>query len=129
MKLNTLPPSLRDNQRYIVFEIISKKDVRLDNVVNAIWSASLQLFGEVGTSKFKMWVPSQLFDAGRKRGVMKTTHDSVEEVRAVLASIKEIEGESVIFYVHGVTGTIKSAKNKFMGQGDLRDFGVKGEKA
>ena len=129
MKLNPLPPSLRDNQRYIVFEIISKKDVQLENVVNAIWSTSLQLFGEVGTSKFKMWVPSQLFDARRKKAVIKTTHDSVEEVRAVLASIKEIEGESVIFYVHGVTGTIRSAKNKFMGQVDLRDFAVRREKA
>ncbi len=116
MRLNTLPPTLRDNQRYIVFEVISNKDVCLETVVNAIWSTSLQLFGEVGTSKFKMWVPSMLFDASRKRAVIRTTHDSVEEVRAVLASIKEIEGESVIFFVHGVTGTIKSAKNKFLGQ-------------
>ncbi len=128
MRLNTLPPTLRDNQRYIVFEVISKKDVRLGDVVDVIWSASLKLFGEVGTSKFKMWVPSQLFDAGRKMAVIRTTHDYVEEVRAVLASIKEIEGESVIFYVHGVTGTIRSAKNKFLGQVDLRDFGVRREK-
>jgi len=125
MKLNPMPPTLRDNQRYIVFEIVSKKEVAFENMVNVVWSASLQLFGEVGTSKFRMWVPSMLFDKARKKGVIRTTHDSVEEVRAVIASVKEIEGESVIFHVLGVTGTIRSAKSKFLGQVDLRDFGAK----
>ncbi len=125
MKLNPMPPTLRDNQRYIVFEIVSKKEVAFENMVSVIWSASLQLFGEVGISRFRMWVPSMLFDKAKKRGVIRTTHDSVEEVRAVIASVKEIEGESVIFHVLGVTGTIRSAKSKFLGQVDLRDFGAK----
>lgn len=125
MKLSPMPPTLRDNQRYIVFEVISKREMTFENMVSAIWSASLQLFGEVGTSRFNMWVPSTLFDKTKKRAVIRTTHNSVEEVRAVIASIKEIEGESVVFHVLGVTGTVKSAKSKFLGMVDLRDFEAK----
>lgn len=126
MRLNPVPPSLKDNQRYIVFEIVSKKEVSFENVVVTVWNTSMQLFGEVGTSRFKLWVPSTLYDKVKGRGIIRTTHNTVEEVRAVLASIKEIDGESVIFYVLGVTGTIRSAKNKFLGIVDLRSFQVKG---
>ncbi|MFH1432697.1 MAG: Rpp14/Pop5 family protein [archaeon] len=124
MRLNPLPPTLRDNQRYIVFEIISKEDIAFENLVNAVWNTSLQLFGDVGTSKFKMWVPSTFFDKSRKKGIVRTTHNSVEEVRAVLASIRQIEGVNVIMYVLGVTGTIKSARTKFLGLMNLRDFEI-----
>lgn len=124
MRLNPLPPTLRDNQRYIVFEIIANEDILFENLVNAVWNTSLQLFGDVGTSKFKLWVPSTFFDKKKKRGIVRTTHNSVEEVRAVLASVRQIEGENVIIYVLGVTGTIKSARTKFLGLMNLRDFEV-----
>lgn len=122
MKLNPIPPTLKENQRYIVFEIISGSDIIFDDVVNAIWSSSMQLFGEVGTSKLRLWIPSAFFDKDRKRGLIRTTNSSVEEARAAIAAIREIGGMKVIFYVLGVTGTIKSARSKFFGIRDLTGF-------
>ena len=112
-RLNILPPTLREKERYLIFEIMSKEEHELADVVNAIWSTSLQLFGEVGTSAFNIWIPSNLYDKARKKGIVKCNHASVEEVRMILASIAEIHAVKVAFSVLGVTGTIKSAKSKF----------------
>ena len=123
-KLNSLPPTLREKQRYLVFEIISKKEFELGEVVSSIWNASLQTYGEVGVSSFSLWIPGNLYDKAKKKGIVKCNHTSVEQMRSVLATIKEIEGDPVCFKVTGVTGTIKSAKNKFMGMKTLEEFAV-----
>lgn len=112
-RLNILPPTLREKERYIIFDLMAKDEHELADVVNAIWSMSLQLFGEVGTSSFSLWIPSNLYDKKRKRGIIKCSHTQVEQVRAVLATITEIKSQRVAFSVVGVTGTIKSAKTKF----------------
>lgn len=105
-----------------MFEVISNVDFNLEQVINAIWNAIFQLFGEVGASSFSLWVPSNLYDEKNGIGIIKCNHNSVECVRASLASIKDIEGNPAIFRTLGVTGTIKSAKRKFLGQVELTDF-------
>lgn len=122
IKLNTLPPTLRETPRYLVFEIISKNEAELQDFVDALWSSCLALFGEVGASRFSLWVPQNLYDRGKKRGVVKCTHFSVENVRAALAAIKQIGNEPAIIHLLGTTGTILSAKKKFLGITDLNDF-------
>lgn len=121
-KLQILPPTLRDTYRYVVFEIISKRDVSFGEVVDVVWKAALGLYGDAGTSEMGLWVPETLYDASKKRGVIRASHTAVETLRAALASIREINGVPVIFVVTGVTGTIRSAKNKFLGIVDLKDF-------
>ena len=121
-KPNTLPPTLRENARYLVFEIVSKKDFDIPEVVDAVWQGSMALFGETGASKFSLWVPFNLYDKEKKRGIIKCAHTSVEEVRAVLAAMRQIGNEPVIIHVLGVTGTILSAKKKFFGIVDLKAF-------
>ena len=121
-RLNTLPPTLRENARYLVFEIISKKDFDIAEAVDALWQSSLALFGETGASKFSLWVPYNLYDREKKRGIVKCAHTSVEEVRSAIAAIKQIGNEPAIVHVLGVTGTILSAKKKFFGIIDLKVF-------
>ncbi len=121
-RLNTLPPTLRETARYLVFEIIAKKDFDIAEIVDAIWQSSLALFGETGMAKFSVWVPFNLYDRQKRRGIVKCSHTSVEEVRASLAAIRQIGGEQVIIHVLGVTGTILSAKKKFLGIINLKSF-------
>ncbi len=122
MNQKSLPISLREKQRYLAFQIISKKEFDLGSVVNSIWWTILQLYGEYGTSKFFLWVPSNLYDQQNKKGIMRCGHMHVEDVRAALASIRQINDEPVIIKTLGVTGTIRSAKRKFLGFVDLEDF-------
>jgi len=127
-RLNTLPPTLRENARYLVFEIISRKDFDIAEAVDALWQSSLLLFGETGASKFSLWVPFNLYDREKKRGIVKCAHTSVEEVRSAIAAIRQIGNEPVIVHVLGVTGTILSAKKKFFGIVDLKAFQKEPEK-
>lgn len=121
-RLNTLPPTLRENARYLVFEIVSKKEFDISEIVDAVWQASLALFGEIGASRFSLWIPFNLYEREKKRGIVKCAHTSVEEVRAALAAVRHIGNEPVIIHVLGVTGTILSAKKKFLGIIDLKAF-------
>ena len=125
MKLNPLPSTLRERHRYLVFEILSQKDFDLSVVVNAVWNAVLQLIGELGTSRSSLWIANNLYDKKKRRGVIRCNHTSVEEVRAAISSIRQIQNEPVIIRILGVTGTIKSAKRKYLGMTDvsLVDFG------
>ncbi len=121
-KLNPLPPHLRENQRYIVFEIISKSKFTKKDIINHIWKKMIRLFGDVGSAEFNVWIPLNLLDENTKKGVIKTNSTSVEKIRLALASINEINGNRVIFKIHGVSGTIKSAKNKYLNQENLLKY-------
>jgi len=126
-KLNPLPPTLRENQRYIVFKIISKKKFEVSEVIEAIWKNTLRLYGDVGTSELSMWIPANLYNKERKEGIVKCNHLSVEKIRFSLTTIREINEERVIIKVLGTTGTIKSAKTKYLGASKtLEDYSTKG---
>lgn len=120
MNLQTLPPTLREIYRYITFEIISKNEVSFAEVTDNAWKAVLGLFGEAGAPEINPWVPMTLYDPKKKRGIIRSNHAGVEKLRAALASIRDINGEPCVFVVLGVTGTIRSAKDKFFMDGQKR---------
>ncbi len=116
-KLNPLPPTLREKERWVAFRIIAERDdvtFPLEKVVNSVWNACMNNFGSVGCASIMLWVPSNLYDEKKRVGVIRCTSRTVEMVRFALATITEIEGEKVVFHVLGVSGTIKRAKKKFM---------------
>lgn len=111
--LQTLPSSLREKKRYLVFEIHSPDDHELGDVVDAIWDAALDLFGEKGVAEAEPWVIKDLFDEDAQRGGMKVNKDMAEQMRAALTLITEIDNTSASLHVLGVTGTMDSAERKF----------------
>ncbi len=121
---NTLPPTLRDKHRYIVFKLVSRKKFGVGDVVSSLWPAILQLFGEVGTSKINMRILGNLYDKEQSVGVISCERESVEDIRSALSSIRQISGENVMFKTLGVTGTIRSAKQKFLKVNDLTAYAV-----
>ncbi len=124
-KLNPLPPTLRETYRYVVFEMISedeKAEFEIGDVVSAVWNACLSLYGEVGCARFSLWIPADLYLKDKRKGVVRCSHRSVEEVRFALASITKLGGKRVIFRVLGVTGTILSAKKKYLNLVSLQDY-------
>lgn len=127
MKLNPLPPSLRPKHRYLVFEVIADKPVELAEIVQAIWETAHRLFGEAGTAEFELWIPGNLYDRTKGRGLVRCTHDSVEKVRLVLASVRTAPTQQTVLKILGVTGTIKSAKRKYFGITTLGEFAGKSE--
>ena len=117
-----LPPSLRSQKRYIVFEVISENPVVYNDIVTAVWTSMLSFLGELGSSAAKVWFIHNIYDDKSQRGVIKCSHDSVEQVRASLSLIQIVGETKCIMKIVGVTGTIKSAKAKYMPQSDLKSF-------
>ncbi len=111
-----LPPSLRPTKRYIVYEVISDGPIVYTELVSALWNSSLEFLGEMGTAEAGIWFVHKTYDEKTQRGIVKCRHDAVENVRAALSLISVISEAKCIVKILGVTGTIKSAKIKYLGE-------------
>lgn len=116
MEPKILPPTIRSNKRYIVFKIISEnKKLAYSDVHNAIWNNVIDIFGEIGASESKIWFIKNLYSEETQLGIIKCSHKFVEKLRLCLTFIKIIGETRVVVSIEGVSGTIKSAKNKYAG--------------
>lgn len=107
-----LPPTLRERNRYIVFELISGSRFSREDVSKAVWNTLLRFLGELGASRTSLWVMDWVVE--KQTGIVKVNHDSVECVRASLAFMREINDVPVVFHVLGTSGTLKKAREKWV---------------
>lgn len=117
-KPKTLPPTLRDKQRYIAFQVIGERIFKSGEVNKAIWETSLRVLGELETAKAKVWLIR--FDERTQTGIVRCDRDYVERVRIALTMLTQINGSKAIIRTLGVSGTIKRLRMKF-----LKEFGWK----
>lgn len=125
-KPRTLPPTLRDKKRYLAFEVISEGKIEFGDMVNAFWHSLLNLIGEVGAARAKIWFVSDSWDENRQRGLIRCDNKYVEYVRVSLALIERIGDKRVVVNTLGVSGTMKAARRKFFGERTLEDFEIDG---
>ncbi len=104
----TLKPTLRERNRYLVFEVVSDRTPGRKDVVDSIWATVLRLYGEVGASRTSMWVMD--YDRKKKKGVVKVNHGGVETVRSAIAAADGVGGGKAVFNVLKVAGTLKKAR-------------------
>lgn len=109
-----LPPTLRSAKRYIVFEIISEKPVDFDGFAASFWNSCLSFMGEEGMSKSRPWIIMNLYDAKRQTGVVRCDNIMTERVRTSLALINIVAETKSVIRVLGITGTIRSATEKYL---------------
>lgn len=117
-----LPPSLRSHKRYIVFDIMSDEPIVYGELVNAIWNSMFDFMGELGVSESHLWFIHNLYDEKNQRCMIKCRHDAVERIRVMLSLIQTIGEVKCVIKILGVTGTIKSAKNKYFSEKSLKNF-------
>ncbi len=114
-RVKTLPPTLRSQKRYIVFEAISEHPIEYKDLSEAVWMSLLDFSGEIGSSEARMWMITNLYDDKAQKGVIQCGSKSVEVVRAALALIQIVSENKCIVKVLGVTGTLKSARDQYLG--------------
>jgi ribonuclease P/MRP protein subunit POP5 len=117
-----LPSSLRGRRRYIAYEVVSEEKVLIDDLMNTIWHTVLNFLGEHGTSKTDMLIAKDTYDENKQMGLIRCSHDNVEQIRASLALIERIGDVRVVFKVLGISGTMNAAKMKFFGETRLTEF-------
>lgn len=97
-------------RRYLALEVVSKQPTNERAVMNAIWNALLQLFGEYGASQTNISLIK--YDPQRNYTIVRCSPKALERVRASIASVTQINGEPVCINVLGVSGTLKALRKR-----------------
>ena len=109
-------PVLRLRRRYIAFEVFSEKDVSKSDLLAAIRSAEITLYGDIGSSMNLL----RLIYFDGSFGLLRCALTRIDESRAALATIYSINRTRVAIRVLGVSGTIKAATEKYIPELPLR---------
>ena len=119
MKLKILPPTLRNDKRFISFEAVSEVPLSKEDVIPLVWEASLNFHGECKTSKFdlwimKVWTLELAHDKNIIKGIIQCNREEVSSVRGAILLINKFKGKRVVFHTLSISGTIKAGIKKFI---------------
>ena len=84
-----LPPSMRPPKRYVVYEVVSDQPIVYGELVNTIWTTTMEFLGEIGAAEANIWFVHNTYDSEKQTGVIKCRHGSVEMVRLILSKSKK----------------------------------------
>jgi len=117
-----LSPSLREKRRYIAFKIHCAKTLQELEVNGAIYQSVLNLLGELGMAESSVFILRGIYTPDKKIGLIRCSHTAVEHVRAALALASRVGEEPIMIEVLGISGTIKAARRKYLGERILTSF-------
>jgi len=119
--LRTRLPVLRSRRRYIIFELDWEGDasaIQAKDLMGEIASSQFSLFGDQGAAKNRLRLIS--FDG--RAGLIRFSHTHISETRAALAAVSSIRGIRAAIHTKGVSGTIKSAREKYLPRLDKLNY-------
>ena len=102
--------SKRVRRRYLALRVVSEQHLDERDVMDAVWKAVFELFGEYGASRTN--VSLMEYDPQRNYAVVRCSHTALERVRASIASITDIDGKPAVIRVIGVSGTLRALRKK-----------------
>ncbi len=114
MKLKALLPSLREKKRYVGFVVESKDNLDLKQVQEAIEASMKELVGNLGIANAGLLF---LKDWKNNRGIIRISTKNVDQLKASLALIKEINGKKVIVKSLGVSGVVDKLRKLYFMEG------------
>jgi len=132
MKLKILPPTLRINNHYLTLDIKSETKINKDELVSAIWYASLRAYGEIETSSFNLWVMrfydmkniisdnnietqnNNFLDYYHYKAILRCQVGYEDKVRGSLALLAKYNHKKISISTIGISGTISSSIEKFI---------------
>ncbi len=113
--LKPLLPTLKEKKRYLAFEIISKSKIKaFSEVSRAIWASTLSYAGTKGTAKMGIWVMPELYNPEKQKGLIRVEHRNMDELKASLALINQIEQQPAIVRSIGASGILNKAQKKYV---------------
>lgn len=113
-----LPKHLRPKWRYLAVGIETWPDARLSRreFQRHVWYAGQNLLGDPGCGDADLSVFEFHHANGTGEAVVRTRRDTVCEARAAIACLSEISGKEVGIFVRGVSGTVKSCEENYLGR-------------
>lgn len=111
-----LPKHLQPRWRYLAVGLESWPDADIDrrSFQREVWFAGQNLIGDAGSANLDGSVLGFRFEDGEGEAVVRARRGEVERLRAVVASISEIDGEPLGVFVRGVSGTVRACEEKYI---------------
>jgi len=102
-------------RRYLALKIVSRQPVNGGDIMDAVWKAVVQLFGEYGASQAGL----SLIECNSQKNyaIVRCSHTAADMVRASVVSITEIKEKPAAIHVLGVSGTLRALRKKALLQG------------
>ena len=113
-KIKAVLPSLREKKRYLVFEIISKDKINPNKVSESILGSCKDYLGEMGMAKAGLLMLNDKYNQENQRGIIRVSNKMLNNLKAALCFVKEIDNQQVIVKSVGVSGILKKAENKYI---------------
>tara|TARA_Y100000310_G_C20701911_1_gene830788 strand:- start:3629 stop:3964 length:336 start_codon:yes stop_codon:yes gene_type:complete len=110
MKLKPLIPSLREKKRYIAYQVEAETQVSKEAAQQTIQSSVKQFVGDLGSAQAGIMF---LKDWKSNTGIMRVNTKSVDQVKAALALIKEVNGNEVKISSVGMSGVVDKVRKSY----------------
>jgi RNase P/RNase MRP subunit POP5 len=104
--MKPLLPTLKERQRYIVYEVISASPVQ--DISETLLHKLAEILGVFGMAE--AGILSVSYDTKTQTGILRTNHDQVVRVKAALLMITHLGKTQVIIRTRGVSGILKKVK-------------------
>ncbi len=99
----------RIKRRYLAVQVDFEGTLNQRDFLDAVWNAVTLLYGEYGASKTGLALVD--FNEDSKKGIIRVSLTTLQQIRAALASITHIAGKEAAVHVTTISGTIKSLRN------------------
>jgi ribonuclease P/MRP protein subunit POP5 len=111
-----LPKHLRPRWRYLAVELESWPDAEIDRGAfqRALWFSAQNLLGDAGSAELDGSLLGFEFSDGDGHAVVRARRGAVEELRAAVAAIDEVDGQPIGVRVRGVSGTVRACEEKYI---------------
>lgn len=107
--MSVLPPTLRENRRYVLFRIITPVNPTQKEVYRSMAESVTALFGDAGAAKMH---PAVVWSEG-EYAIARCTRGYEKSLIAALAVVTKICGEPAAFRSVATSGTILSLKKRW----------------
>jgi len=111
-KIKPLLPSLRENKRYLVIEIVSNEPngFGFGEISKELIHCFEKYLGIFGLSEASISILKETFDRKSQRVIISALRKSIDRIKACLVYFNEIDSKKVMARSIYCSGTIKKAK-------------------
>ena len=111
-----LPKHLRPRWRYLAVGLESWSDAEIGRRAfqRALWYSAGNLLGDAGSADADLTLLSFSYGDGTGEAVVRVRHGHVDDARAAIACVSEVDGEPVGTLVRGISGTVRACEERYM---------------
>lgn len=116
--VSPLPKHLRPRWRYLGVAVQSWPDVHISRsrFQEGVETAARALLGDATAAQLGLRLYEYRFDRGVGEAVIRTRRGTVDQARAALACLTELDGAPLGVRVRGVSGTVRGCEESYLGR-------------